>query len=406
MNYTKLATTGFIRDYMEAQSSTEVASAYDYWSALWLLSLACGRSIYVDRPHARVHLNLYCIFIAESGITRKSSAIRNAMRVARPLLELSPIGIIESSASSQALERYLHHRTEDYGSAQVVMPISEFAAFMGHNSQMAILLTDLYDCPSDRSGPGTMASGPLHQANVYVSFLSASTPEWLQRVCTPTVMEGGFTSRCMFIVAEEPKARIPWPTIPDIEHDLVSPLRQVRRAAAEYGTITLTPPALRAFSDWYRRRTLHKDPFNASFETREDAHVLRIAALLCVNDASWVIQTGHITQAVRLIDDVKTGAQMLFNGTGARGKWYLGVEALRDALLVSAEPITRSKLFLKVRKYIDNAEFNALLDTMHESGMIRRSVGHHDGAGRPSELIIGTDLLRARNMIDRVLELH
>lgn len=407
MNYSRLQTTGFIADYVRSQSTNEVAAAYDYWSALWLISLACGRSIYVDRPHAPVYLNLYAIFIAESGITRKSSAIRNAMSLARPLLAHTNVGIVETATSPAAFDHYLHHRTEEYGCAQVAIPISEFAAFMGNNSRMAVLLTDLYDCPRRRDSPGSIARGAIHQEDVWVSFLSASTPEWLQRVCTPTVMEGGFTSRCLFIVAEEPKQRVAWPTA-NVEHPTLLPqLVEIRRKAQAYRTLTLNQRAMHTFTEWYRRRQLHKDPFNASFETREDAHVLRLAALLSVNDDTWVIQAHHVTTAIKLVASVKDQSQVLFSGTGARGKWYLGVEALRDALLQHrSAPVQRSKLYLKVRNYIDNAEFNALLDTMHESGMITRHVGNHDGPGRPIDLILGTDLLMARNVIDRVLEMH
>jgi hypothetical protein len=408
LNYNRLVPDDtFIGHYMQSQSLTETAAAYDFWSALWLLSVACGRDIYVDRPRAPVFLNLYTILVAESGLTRKSSAIRAALRIAQELLAESKIGIVEAYTTPTALDRYLHLRSEMYECSQCVIAISELAAFMKSGNALPVLLTDLYDCPSVRSGAGSVTHGGILQRDVWVSFYSASTPEWLQRVCSPTVMEGGFTSRCLFIVADEPKARIAWPSNERIEFDHVTALRLVQQQARAYRTITLNENARRVFTEWYRRRARHYDPFTISFETREDSHVLRVAALLCINDGMWVVQAQHISAALRIMAEVKSGAQSMFAANGNRGKWIMGIEALRDALLLNMNnPLPRSKLFVRVKRYMDSAEFESVLDTMHESGAIKRMRAEQDGAGRPTEYIQGTGILKARDFLSRLLDAH
>lgn len=408
LNYNRLTPEGsFISNYLRVQANTETALVYDFWSALWLLSLACGRLIYVNRPHAPVFLNLYCLFVADSGITRKSSAIRNALRVGRHIIDEYDIGLIEARTTPTALDRYLHVRTEDTGSAHCAIAVSEFSAFMPIGVQMPVLLTDLYDCPPHRIGGGNITTGSIIQRDVWINFMSASTPEWLIKVINPAVMEGGFTSRCMFILADQPKARIAWPTAQRVDIDLISPLHEVRAKARQYKTLTLNDTALHAFKQWYVKRKTHNDPFNASFETREDAHVLRVAALLCINDGMWVVQAQHIKDAVRVVAEVKANAQSLFSGTGVRSKWFMAVEAMIDVLTLNiAEPMPRSKIFLRCRQYVDQAEFVAILDTLHESGVIRRYLSYQEGPGRPTEYIQATERIRSKNIVAQIVDIH
>ena len=60
---------------MDYMSYVETAESYDFWCAVWAIGDACGRRVYVDRPNIPVYLNWYIILAAESGSTRKSTAI-------------------------------------------------------------------------------------------------------------------------------------------------------------------------------------------------------------------------------------------------------------------------------------------------------------------------------------------
>ena len=66
----------FIGKYMSYMSGLETPSSYDFWTAVWLTSLALGRGLVVSRPRIPVHMNWYIILCAEGGLTRKSTACR------------------------------------------------------------------------------------------------------------------------------------------------------------------------------------------------------------------------------------------------------------------------------------------------------------------------------------------
>jgi len=414
MNYSRLAPADtFLGKYMAFMSRQETAYPFDFWTALWLLSCAVGRKLVVDRPRAPVFMNLFITLVGESGIVRKSTAINTAGRIARDLIADDPaIDFHDAKMTPERLDQLLNDRTIDHGSAQIIIAISELAVFLGTERYMAnmpILLTDLYDCPDKRDSAGTFLHGRVAQRKVWISFLSGSTPIWLLKAINPNVIEGGFTSRCLFIVSIKPKKKIAWPEEFDDEaldrSELLQLLKDVRTNAERYGNIRMTPHALKAFTTWYRHREHSVDPFRSTFEAREDAHVLRVAGFLAINDGSWVIQTHHLSRATALIKQVKQDASAIFEGSGAKTKFALGLEALRNALILSGDdPIHRSKLFIRVRSRLDNIEFDALLSVLHEMDAIQRFEFRDGERGRPAEYIRGTKLLLGRGLSEQVME--
>jgi len=411
MRYDKLvAPDTFIGEYMAYMSEQETATEYDFWCACWLLSTAVGRSVVVDRPRAPVFLNLYAILVANSGVTRKSAAVGVARGLARELLEDDPmLGFIESKTLPEQLERILHDRSITVGSGGAAIAVSELATFLGtesYNAHMPALLTDLYDCPASRRGGGTISRGPTLLSDVFVNFLSASTPAWLIRSVNPNVVEGGFTSRCIFVHSEHPKRRIAWPeNTVTTTRPLLDRLRVIRTLGRDYRKITISDPALAGFRKWYSSRKLHVDPFRSSFESREDSHVLRIAAFLSINDNSWNIQYTHLSTAIKIIAVVKDQAALLFEGGPQSTKWIMGFSKLQECFMrAGLEPTSKAALFLKVRGTLNNAEFVALLEVMTEMSYVQRYSIPHEGRGRPGDVYRGTNLLTTKGALERVVQ--
>jgi hypothetical protein len=188
VNYKKLVPSdSFIGDYLSYLDKIETANAYDFWTAIFLISTAVGRSIFVNRPGAPVYLNLFSVLVAESGVTRKSTSVRFAADFARNLSS-EELPLIQSKTTPEKLEFDLWKQSEKFEQSGALIVVSELATFLGREKYvetMPALLTDLYDCPELRSGGGTLGSGGKTIKNVFVSFLSASTPSWLLRAVNP-----------------------------------------------------------------------------------------------------------------------------------------------------------------------------------------------------------------------------
>ncbi len=399
INYNKtIPEDSFIGRYMALMSDTETASSYDFWCACWVLTSVIGRYVRVDRPRAPVYLNWFLILVAESATTRKSSAVRMAHKILRGINGVPSTSIISSKTTVAKLEKLMHEMTVAKDFTWVRICISEMVTFLGRDassSGMPGLLTDLYDCPEHRYGAGTIARGETHFKDVFVSMLTASTPSWLIRAINPDIIEGGFTSRTMFICDEKAKKRIAWSSNVVSEasiRSLQKELETIRDKAREYNYIKPTESALRVFKSWYKLRKHHQDPFRNSFEGREDAHVLRMAATLCINDGSWVISPTHVKLATKIVAEVKFHGHKLFSEREPIDSMLLGIDKLRTRLLEAGnDGITQNQLRYKVQRYLDSVAMLRVLHIMHELTMVDR---FETGTGRRK-----TTLWRATNRI-------
>jgi hypothetical protein len=409
INYGKVVQQNtFIGQFLQYCEGSETPYAYDFWTALWILSVALGRNIIVDRPAAPIYLNLYCILVAESGVTRKSTSVRRAVKFVRDLCGDDNL-LVESKITPEKLEHDLFLQTVEFGCARVNIAIDELVKFLGREKYvetMTTLLTDLYDCPEIRNGGGTLARGRTLLKQVYVSFLSASTPSWLLRAVNPDVIEGGFTSRVIFVVEEQPKRRAPWPE--ETSHTLFESLRHQLRSLRERATtikkVIVSDGAKKKFSSWYKSRDIKRDPFRASFQSREDGHVLRIAALLCINDDTWEIQSTHIVTAIKIVTEVRENGAAIFEGTGTNSKIILGVDAIRDKLLVAGiNGIKQSELTKALQRYMNAEHVRTALDIMHDLNMVQRFDGIQIGKGRPTTMWRATQSLLSPKAIDTII---
>lgn len=379
VSYSKIAPKGtFIHAFMEHMAAQETSESYDFWCAVWTLASVIGRKVVVDRPRAPVFLNWYVVLVAESGVTRKSSAVRVARELAKELIDAEQF--ITTKITPQSLEFKMHQLTKTHGEASVAIAISELATFLGReNSMMTMpaLLTDLYDCPATRRGGGTLYKGETIIENAFCSFLSASTPSWLMRAINPDVIEGGFTSRTMFIVSEQRKRKIAWPETDNdeqrrTEETLRIHLERIKGRADSVRRIELDKGALSAYRKWYNNRTEHHDPYRSSFESREDAHVLRLAACLAVNDGSWHVSNNHISKAISVIQEAKHDGASLFVGGNVQNKLTLGIDKIKEALVQAGiDGMKHMTLQQHVRYYMDAQRLQDVLEIMAELEMVQ-----------------------------------
>jgi len=373
LKYNFVPPDSFIGQYMDYMSYVETAESYDFWCALWAIGTGVGRGVYVDRPNSPVYCNWYIILAAEAGTTRKSTAISSILNV------VAGIGsILTGKTSPESLELYLHDSCAEGGTARAHFAVSELVTILGREGYMSTmpgLLTDLYDCQELRTSPGTLQMGELIQKNVYVTFLSASTPSWLVTAINPSVIEGGFTSRVIFVVDDNRKRSIAWPKKRKGEHlgEIKDKFEATITTARENGPISITKGGLKKFTNWYNTRASHTDPFRSGFEAREDDHLLRIAGCLAINDGTGEIQSRHIGYGSKLISQIKDGSFRLFGGDFSyHAKLVAAIERVRDVLLAaSSDGVMHNDLHNKVQRNLDAQELKTLMTIMHECGMIQ-----------------------------------
>lgn len=397
----------FVHQYMKYMEGLETSCVYDFWCACWLISMACGRDVIVARPRVPVYMNMYLCLCAEAAVTRKSTAVGIATKMAKQFQEYE---WVESRMSTAKFETRLCDLSDVKGRAWISISISEMVNFFGkaRSSGLVGLLTDLYDCPGNRIGGGTVhIPTDMPMRNVFVSLLTASTPTWLMQEITPSVIEGGFTSRTIFVWSEEPKDAISWPE----EHDelriqtVISHLAHIKEQVRKLGRIEINEKAKKKFDSWYKSRHIYRDSFRASFGGREDSHILRLAAILSISDGTYQIQLQHINAAIVHVTQARDRAVGLFEGIGSRTATTIAIDRIRDTLIgAGKDVVSGTDLARKTQAFINGEKRQAILDIMHEYGMIQVfQIPAKKEGGRPLTVYRGTKVLVRKGAVDEVI---
>jgi hypothetical protein len=353
-------------------------------------------------------MNVYLCLCAESAVTRKSTAVGIATKIAKSVFK--EYEWVESRMSTSKLETRLSDLSERDGKAWTSISISEMVNFFGkaRSSGLVGLLTDLYDCPTNRIGGGMYANpNDTRMQNVFISLVTASTPTWLMQEITPSIIEGGFTSRTLFVWSEEPKTAISWPVEQDelIPQHITHMLREIRSKVRSIGSIGINDKAKKRFDSWYRSRHIYRDSFRASFGGREDSHVLRLAAILCISDGTYQIQLQHIKAAIEYVTQVRDKAVGLFEGIGSRTATVIAIDRIRDALIGSGkEVVTGTDLARKTQAFISSEKRQAILDIMHEMALLQVfTIPAKKQGGRPLTVYRGTKYLTRKGAVDEII---
>lgn len=310
-----------------------------------------------------------------------------------------------------ALLNELSRANKETGSSQVLLVASELAAMLGRGTNIAgipALLTDLYDCPDERVGGGSLSTGSFNLRDVYCSFLAGSTPTWLATAVRPEIVAGGFTSRCYFIHGRERKRLIAWPEHATddeqkLRRELIDDLSAIKQESTSFQRIGINNHAKHTFSKWYEQRRTHRDVYRESFESREDSHVLRISGLIAANERTWEISDDHIRRGIQLVAEYKRYGTELFTGTRAEKRDIRLLTRLRKELLASGNSgIGRGELYRRLNLSGGaGVEMRSMLSAMHELDLIK--VYEVKGVtGRPKQLLVATEYLKNDLLLEEV----
>lgn len=392
----------FIGEYMRSLDTLETPLAYDFWTAAWVVSTIVGRRTQVARPRIPVFLNLFAILIGESGLARKGASIASATQLVKMMANTNMtrhIGVIDSRITPTSITRYLTELSQEYGYAQLAFSAAELAASIGKDQRVGsvpILLTDLYDCPDDRLLRPSFSKVDVQLRNIYVSFLGASTSSWLRSAVSADIVEGGFTSRCLFILGNKRKRVIAWPDASRSIGDgtITARLCSIDQQADQTAGIDLNVSAREYFVNWYNQRRIYSDSFRASFAGREDSHVLRIAAIMCISDDMWQIQQQHIVDAIALITQVRDDGAVLFefaNKTHMTRHERLILRA-KERLIAEGSVGIKYRDFAARLRPFSGVDIQQVLDAMIKLRMVQRFI-------IPNKTGPSTTILRATTLL-------
>ena len=403
----------FLHSYMQFMQAMETPTRFDLFGGLFLLSAVLDRRATIARPNAPLNTNLFTLFVADSGIARKSTAVGYVERILDQFCAHTGFNLVRISAraTTAGIADAAAEHSFDTGT-RLSFVSTEMVNLLGRkssNTDLPALLTELYDCPATCTGALTGTAGWRHLREVYCTFLSAAAPSWLVRAINPDVLEGGFASRLLVVSESMGKGLRPW-TFGDLPANTftarsVQQLEQVRNCLEQSSDVLFSTRGVKKYVAWYKNRVAVSGPYLAAFQSREQDHVLRIAALLAINDRSWLIEPRHLSPALAIVSRCREDGFRVFAGSRSSqeiafsDRLYRNVDSLMAYLTEQGGEWTQqATLINRFKNTIKSEGLMNILDVL----LYYKAVQHivEQTKGRPRRLWRGTTALHTLNVQD------
>lgn len=393
--------TGFFAEYMKYTANQESPGSYHFWVACTLISGILKRRCWVSKGIYNVYPNIYMIVVAKSGRCRKSRALSIGAEL---IQDFDFVNFIADKTTPESLLEALmlgqqEKDSEKDDSVNMLLDhtgfihAGELAVFINkqtYTAEMVKILTHMYDCPPDfqyrtRNKRSIILEKPA------ITFMGASTPEWLASSLPEEAFEGGFMSRVIFVFKDYKSRRIALPMEPPQE------LRTKLRKMLMYihknfrGKMVLTDGARKWFVKWYE--TLDTGDVEQSmmegFYERKPDTILKVALFLTAaeNPEAKEITVDKLIQAEKIVSWTQERMFRSFSSVDISrlGKIRIKVKELVDANM----EISRRQVLRRLASTISSVrELEEVEKIMVEAGELEVKTAIPEGGGRQMTIYV------------------
>lgn len=360
----------WIEVYLEYTANQESEERYHFWSAMSAISTALGRRVFMERAYYTLFCNQYIVLVAASAICRKTTAVR----MAKDMVSHTQIDILKEKLTTQYLIKHLAIAGSK-GEAEAMIYAPELNVFLGANAVSSGLIADLttlYDCP-DMFEYRTKTAGVDIVMNPCVNILGATTHDWMSMNLPGDAVEGGFTSRVIFIVSEAPRHRAAWPEYTDKERKLKENLCDDMHIIAQLkGQFVVSDSARSCFETWYNNAKEPEDARLKSYFGRKGDHILKGAmAISAAQSNALVLDAHHVESAIKHLDEAEAKMPQAFRGVAFSKISQSADRVLSDIRKYKHKRIQHSVLLRRVYNYMDARELREVITTLEEANIIK-----------------------------------
>jgi len=359
----------WIETYLNYTEDTESPECFNFWSAISTLASTLKMNCYIPQGSSSIFPNLYIILVAESAWSRKSSAVRKATK----LMEESEVEIamVKEKLTLAFLYRFLHDAQKN-NLAAISILASELATLLGKDalaSGLISTLTSVYD--GDEVQYRTKGSGNDIIRNPCVNLLGATTLDWMSNSLPGESVEGGFTSRVIFVVGIGRKKKIPWPSSTEKEmqqkEDLIADLENMSMLK---GSVEVDQGGRDYFSNWYCTVEEPEDPRLKGFYGRFGDHVKKVALILSISEGNdLIIKERHIKKAINELTKITKLMPVAFSGV-AFSRSAKDIDRVLNMIKKNGGSMAHSKLLTKNSCYLNATEMAEIIKTLTERDAI------------------------------------
>ena len=317
--------------YIEYAGYGEAPKHMSFWTGVSTIAGALRRRVWIEQVYFRWYPNFYIVLVAPPGIVSKSSTVSIGMSLLRqvPGIHFGPDvvtwqALIEDfGVATEGFE----FQGEIHAHSSVTLESSEFGNLLDpRDKAMVDLLVALWDGKPGEFKKRTKHSGDDAIVNPWINLIACTTPSWIAGNFPEYMIGGGFTSRCVFVYAEEKARLVPYlsEVVPAghsaMGKKLVEDLGHMSTALT--GEYKLTPGAMAWGAEWYKNHyakrpaSLQDDRFGG-YIARKQTHLHKLAIILAASGGDeMVITEHHLAIADNMVTDLEVDMARVFAKIG------------------------------------------------------------------------------------------
>lgn len=286
----------WLTSYKEFTAHTEAPQIMHFFSGVAAIAGALRRKVWIDHGTFRWYPSFYIILVAPPGIVAKSTTSGIAMDLLRavpgikfgPDIITWPALVTAYAGASEAFQI----EDEWHPMSPLVFHASEFGNLVNpQDREMINLLIELWD-GRNKLEKVTKLNGNDTIEAPWISLIAGTTPHWIADNMPQSTIGGGFTSRCIFVYAEEKSKYCAFPRMAlpkDFARrkaDLIHDLEHISvNLAGEY---SFTKEAVEWQQIWYEHlwKVQAPDASSSSVEgylARKQTHLNKLAMIFAAS---------------------------------------------------------------------------------------------------------------------------
>lgn len=374
----------WLHSYLRYNEGTEAPKLFHFWIGVSTIAGALRKHVWLDMIRFKWTPSFYIILVAPPGVATKTTTLDTGHSLLR---KIAGIKFGPDIVTWQGLVKKFAESQEEFAFGEEYHPMSALTIGSGElgnllnprDPDMVNLLITLWDGKS-RIDKETKMSGNETISAPWVNLAGCTTPDWIANNVPPSMVGGGFVSRCIFIYRDEKENFVAWPDevapseVASLEEDLLADLEHI--AVNLIGPMTLTPAARKWGREWYERlwgveAKAASDDQVKGYLARKQGHLVKTSIVLSVSRGdSMLIEEDDLKLADLMLKDVESSYSKVFSRIGMND-FSARVSRVLE-VVKRAGRITYVDCYRQVHAWLaDPKEFGAAIDGLVRSGQIK-----------------------------------
>lgn len=390
---------------MDWAEQSEAPEVFNFWTSISVLAGALRRQVWIDMLRFQWTPNFYIFFVAPPGIATKTTTIDAGHAL---LQEVEGVQFGAQSTTWQALiadmekaKTIFEHPSSPSGVYQMsalTVVVGELGTFLKpKDTDLIDNLVSMWDGRIGTHKHSTKTTGQNTVVNPWINVIGCTTPGWMRNNFPAYMIEGGLTSRTIFLHADRKRQLIAYPkrrVLPsaylDMKQRLIEDLRMIADLKGEY---ELTTAAYEWGEKWYqehwtnRPRALLSDRYQG-YLARKQTHIHKLAMVLAAAQSNILsITEAHLFSAERIVTGLEGDMQKVFDTIGLSDTGKNSAEIL--SFMKMHQETTMRALYSMMSNRMERKDFDAAIASLEQIGTIRKGIITDD----KGEAAVGFQLL-------------